>query len=447
MKALIAKTLNIQPEETYLVLVLGLILFNNSLARQISDVVAVSGFLSTVGVNQILIVWAIDMVLTILVTAGQSLVVDRFKRVHLISAMSFVYALLLIALRLMFAFGVASGINYTVLYLLAEQQLLFFPLVFWILASDLVSMVQAKRLFPLIATGNFIGQIAGLGIAAIAPTVLALFNYPLEALLTFNGLIYLFTGIITLITLNQVRVRQTNRRPENAVETLTEGWGFVREVPAFKYLMIAIIAINICLTIFEFRFLAVSNESFGDIQSYQRFYSLFRLVLISLAFLTQGFLTGRILRNVNLKNCFFMLPSAQVIASTIMLLSPGLIGGVGGFSLSKLTQVTLDESTRKSFQSLVPEERRGRVSLFMDCYLFAAGTLIGCLVMGIILILGHQVPAFPTSYVYLSIALITSLFTVWIITQMRSVYDKSLLNWRLKRRQRSASILDKLDSL
>jgi hypothetical protein len=447
MKALIARTLQIQPEETHLVLVLVLILFNNSLARQISDVVAVSGFLSTVGVNHILIVWAIDMVLTILVTAGQSLVVDRFKRVHLISAMSFAYAVLLIGLRLMFAFGVASGINYTVLYLLAEQQLLFFPLVFWILASDLLSMAQAKRLFPVIATGNFVGQIAGLGIAAIAPTLFALLNYPLESLLTFNGIIYLLTGIITLMALNQARVRQTTRRPENAVETLTEGWGFVKDVPAFKYLMLAIIAINITLTIFEFRFLVVSNAAFGDIQSYQRFYSLFRLGLITLAFLIQGFLTSRILKHINLKNCFFMLPGAQVIASMMMLISPGLVGGVGGFSLSKLTQVTLDESTRKSFQTLVPEERRGRVSLFMDCYLFATGTLIGCLIMGVIIIVGSRVAGFPTSYVYLSVALLTSLATIWVITQMRSVYDKSLLNWRLKRRQRNARILDKLDSL
>jgi ATP:ADP antiporter, AAA family len=445
MKAMIARTLHLQPQETNLVLVLGCLLLSNSLARQISDVVAVSGFLSTVGVNQILLVWLVDMVLTIVVTALQSLIVDRFNRINLIAWMSFSYAILLLLLRLMFAFKVASGLNYTMLYLLAEQQLLFFPIVFWILANDLLSLAQAKRLFPLIATGNFAGQIMGLGIAAIAPSLLHALGLGLEELLTFNVLIYLLAYVLVTTTLGRTKIRRTARKPETAIETLTEGWGFVREVPSFRYLMMAIIGINVCLTIFEFRFLVVTNVAFSDIGSYQRFYSLFRLGLIMLSFATQGFLTSRIIGAINLKNSFFMLPVAQLLASVGMIIMPGVMGGVSCFALSKLTQYTVDESARKSFQSLVPEERRGRVSLFMDSYLFAIGTIIGSLLTGAIILVGIWLRSSNNFYAYLAVAVLTSMFTIWSISKMRAVYDSSLFNWRLKRRQRGASVLDKLD--
>jgi AAA family ATP:ADP antiporter len=444
MKAFLSRLFRLQPGENKLVFVLGFLLLSNSLARQISDVVAVSGFLSTVGANRILLVWLVDMGLTIALTGLQSLFVDRFNRRSLMKWMCFIYGILLLILRLMFAFHVPSGINYTLLYLLAEQQLLFFPLVFWILANDLLTLAQAKRLFPIIATGNFAGQILGLAIAAIFPTLVQYLGLQVEELLLFNVLIYLSAYVILQTGLSYLPLRPNRRKPENLVATLTEGGGFVREVLSFRYLTFAIVAINICLTIFEFRFLVVSNESFPDLYGYQRFYSLYRLGLIVTAWFVQAFLTSRILEFFSLKNSFFFLPLAQAIASIGMILFPGAVGGIGGFSLSKITQLTVDESARKSIQSLVPLERRGRVSLFMDSYLFATGTIIGCIVTGTIVWLGIRWQTSFYFYVYLAIAVLTSLFTLWSILQMRKYYDVSLLNWRLKRRQRGQSVIDKL---
>ena len=45
----------------------------------------------------------------------------------------------------------------------------------------------------------------------------------------------------------------------------------------------------------------------------------------------------------------------------------------------------------------------------------------------------------------LILAFITSVFAIWSVLRLRSVYDMSLLNWRLKRRQRCHNLLDKLD--
>jgi AAA family ATP:ADP antiporter len=445
MKARLTRLFRVQPGETGVVVVLSVILLTNALAMQISYVVSVSGFLSEQGANQMPLIWIVDMLLIILLTGLHSLIVDRFNRVKLIGAMSFGFAFIFVILRLMFVLRLPGWLNYALLYLVAEQQWLFFPLVFWVLANDIFDMAQAKRLFPLIASGNLIGQMVGLGIAAASPALLRSLNIAPEELLTFNVMIYMVTNLLIAWGLQHIKVRQTTHRHESVRETLTEGWDFVKEVPAFRYLMAAILALVLCETIIEFHFLSVSGAAFPEADRYQTFYSLYRLGVILAAAVIQGFLTSRIINRVGLKNAFFILPLVLLTGALWALALPGIASGVGAIVLLKLVKDTVDESSRKSFQALVPEERRGRVSMFMDSYLLATGTIVGAVVVVVIVSVGLQVGSAAYPYVYLGLAVLAALFAIWAINRMRQVYDRSLLNWRLKRRQRGAHVLDKLD--
>jgi MFS family permease len=113
----------------------------------------------------------------------------------------------------------------------------------------------------------------------------------------------------------------------------------------------------------------------------------------------------------------------------------------------KLTRETVDDSSRKSFQALVPEERRGRVSTFMDSYLASVGTIVAAISTGLIVLIG-QWSGKDLNLVYLAIAFLASILAIWAAFRMRSVYEKSLLNWRLKRRQRvNDSMIRKLEDL
>src|SRR5678816_3492288 len=132
--------------------------------------------------------------LLIIFTAGlQSLIVDRFQRVSLLRWMSIVIAFAYLGLRLLFVIGAPGWLNYSLLYLLSDQQWLFFPLIFWVLANDTFDMSQGKRLFPLIASGSFIGQIVGLAIAGVVPALLVSVNLTSVELLVFNAGIYIIT--------------------------------------------------------------------------------------------------------------------------------------------------------------------------------------------------------------------------------------------------------------
>ena len=136
----------LRPGETGIIVVLGLVLLLNSIAVQVSGIVSISNFLSEGGVNYLLIVWIVDDLLILLTAGLQTLIVDRFDRVKLMRWMTIGFATIFIILRLMFLVGIPGWLNYSLLYLAAEQQELFIPLIFWILANDMLNMAQAKRL-------------------------------------------------------------------------------------------------------------------------------------------------------------------------------------------------------------------------------------------------------------------------------------------------------------
>ncbi|MBC7812329.1 MAG: hypothetical protein H7175_14330 [Burkholderiales bacterium] len=445
MVKVLNRLFRLRPGETGIVLTLGFVLLANSMALELSDVVAVSGFLSQVDVSNILIVWAIDMVLILLTAGAQSLIVDRFDRLRFLQAMIFIFAMVYVVLRLMFVFKIPDVVNYGFLFLLVEQQWIFFPLVFWILANDIFDMTQSKRLFPFIASWGFVGQILGLGLAAAAPALLRNLGVSPAELLSFNVLIYLVAYVALTFGLRNIKLRKTQASKETARESLTEGWGFVKEVMSFRYLMMAVLAMSLVITIVDFHFLVVSDKVFQNAApgSFQTFYGLYRLGVTIIAITIQATISGRLIERVNLKTIFLVLPYTMVASVGVMFV-PTLAASAISRALLRLTKNAIDDPAQKALRALVPEERRGRVSMFMDSYLFAIGVIVGCVLTGIVVFFGLRSGNPNYYYIYLGIAAAAALFSVWAIYRMRKVYDSSLFNWRLKRRQRGGSILDRL---
>jgi ATP/ADP translocase len=453
MQSLFNRTFNLRAGEAGVVAILGFVLFCNALATQISGIAAVSGFLNTVGVNQILIVWFVGYALVIVSASLQSLVVDRFGRVTLMRWTSFGFAMAFLILRLMFTFHVSSAINYSLLYFLSDQQWLFFPLVFWTLGGDLVDTSKSKRLFPAIASIGQIGKIVGIAIALLAPTVLAQIAASPVDVLNVNVLVYMFAYMVSSTALDQSKIRPTRHTPETTRETLTEGFNFVKEVPAFRFLVLAVLTATLCDTIIEFWFLTATDTAFGD--GYQTFYSLYRLG-VTLAMLTiQSVITARLIERMTLKNSFLILP-ITLLGGFILMIAGALTASTAAMVVTaviamvvmRLARDTVNESARKSFQTLVPEERRGRVTNFVDNYMIAGGTMIGSLLTGIVVVIGlvfNLGDQYGFHYGYQAIGVIAALASLWAIMRMRATYDQSMFNWRLKRRQRGQSVLSKLD--
>jgi len=365
----------------------------------------------------------------------------------MIAFVSFAFALVFILLRAMFWISAPEWLNYSAMYLVAEQQFVLFPLIFWVLANDVFTFSQAKRLFPLVASLSFVGKLVGIAIAGISPILFTALKLVGEDILLFNALIYIIASLLILTTLTKIKLRDFTKQTESLKETLSEGFEFVRDVLSFRYLMIAILALAVADTIIEFRFWVITESAFPGQIAYQNFYSLYRLIVTLVAFGIQSFVTSRLTNNIQLKNVLLIFPFVAFFASGSMVLLASLVAAtVGGMFMVKLTRETVDDSSRKSFQALVPEERRGRVSTFMDSYLTSVGTILGAALTGVIVLIG-QWSGKDFSLAYLVIAFFASAIAIWATFSMRSVYEKSLLNWRLKRRQRvTDSIIKKLEN-
>ncbi|NDJ76206.1 MAG: MFS transporter [Chloroflexi bacterium] len=444
MKDRFLRIFRLRPGESRLVFTMGFLLLANSLALSIVEIVSVSGFISEVGVEEFLLVWIADMALLMLTTGLQSLIVDRFERVAFLRWMTLLFAIIYVILRLFFVFGVPSSVTYTALFLLVDQQFIFFPLIFWILANDTFDMAQAKRLFPVIASFRFVGRIGGFGIAAVAPAVLDRLNIPSAELLSVVVVVYLIAFVVISRGLRNINVRKTVRRKESVREALTEGWGFIREVPSFRFLILAMAMLAVGFTIVEYYFFVVSNQEIASPDDFQTFYSLYSLGFTVLAIVMQSLFTSRIINRLNLKNVFMVFPISLLIGAGLIALGPSSIYLViAGLAFPRLLKETIDQSARSSLQALVPEERRGRVSMFMDSYLFAGGAIIGSVLAGIFIWSGQAGNAL--AYSYLSITGVCALSAIWFTYRMRGVYDTSLLNWRLKRRKRGSDVLSKLE--
>ncbi len=434
-----------RPGETGLVLVLGFLLLANSVAQPLAEITAVANFLPEVGVNNILVVWIIDALLAFVITGGQSLIIDRFNRRRLLQALCAVLAVVFAALWLMGLLGAPSWLNYGLLYLVAQQQWLVFPMIFWVLANDVLELSQAKRLFPLMASLGFLGRLAGIGLALLWPALAVQFGLSSQTVLLFCAALYLAALLVALTGLRRVRVRQTTYRAESLRSTLAEGWEFVREVPLFRFLALVTLALIMCETFLEFHFLVITERTFNTAASYQMFYSFYRLGLTVASMAVQALLTSRIIDRVGLKNAFLILPITALAGATWMLAAAtSSVSAVGGVVLQKLPQFTVDESARKSFQALVPEERRGRVSVFIDSYLYSAASIAGSLITGLVVFLGLRFGFPQYYYAYLAAAVACAGVGLWAALRLRQVYDSSLLNWRLKRRERRSSVMDKL---
>lgn len=431
----------IRSGESGLVLTLGFVLFANYAAMGITKVVSVSGFLGQVKDHYILLVWAVDMVLLILATGLQSLIVDRFDRVKLLAGVLLVFAGLYAVLPLTFISKVIPlSVSYTLIYLLNDQQWRFFPVVFWILVNDIYDPGTGRRVMPVIATFAFVGTIVGLGVAALD----AKLEFGPVKLLVLNASIFFIAFVLSQIRLRKVKIAITASTQVSMKESFSEGWEFIKTVPAFAYLALGMLTAGIVMTVLLFDTLSDAKLDLG--KGFQSFYAQYNLIIAILSIFAQG-ISSKLIERLTLKRSFLIQPAIMVLTTILNFFVPGYMSSAVSQGLSRVSYDTVDLSARKSFQAMVPNEKRGRVSMFIDSYLPSAGTIIGSLITFAIISLGLRwgISRDQYSLYYIGFGVVIALVAMYAAFKVRATYEQSMLSWQLKRRTRGASVLDKLD--
>lgn len=448
MKEKILRLLNLKPEEFSLAFALWLLLALNTMVLELSDVVATAGFVSNVGVKQVPWLWLVTTTITVFAAGGYAMLVDRFPRLRFISWMLISLAIFYLLLQLLFTLGAPDWLTFPALYILADQQWALMPLAFWALANDVYAVAEAKRLYPLIGSGAVVGSLAGNSLAAAMGMVMA------QGMVSRSVLFSLAAGLLILGLLilrlsfrkRTVRARQSRQEDTNLRETLTIGLDYFTNVPLLKAVAVVMLLTGVGLALIEYHFLFSIEQGFsGDLQ-FQTFLGAYKTVQTIGLLLFQWLITSRVLQRIPLKNAFSVLPAALTAAGGLALAVPGLLGAALARFVGRTVFTAWDEPTRKSLQGLIPDERRGRVSAFMDSYFYAAATILSSillLVLSGVTALGWLGEG-QSRLIALGVAAAAALGSIFAAWHLRSVYDQSMLNWRLARSKRK-SVLDGID--
>ena len=448
MKTRFLRMLNVRPEEFALAFVLWLVLGVNMIVQELSDVVATAGFVSNIGANQVPLLWIVTTLITIFAAAGYAMLVDRFPRLSLITWLMVGLALFYLMLQMLFFMGAPDWLTYPILYILADQQFAFLPLAFWSLSNDVYSMSEGKRIFPLLSSGSVIGGLAGNGLAALTGVLLQRSGgNPAMVFSLTAGLLITAVLILRLAFRKvQLRARQSREEKTSLRQSFELGLDYFANVPMLKAAGIAMIFVGITLTLVEFNFLHAIEQGVSSDLEFQTFFGIYKAVQMLGLLLFQWLITSRLLGKIPLKHAFLVLPIFLVLASGVAISWAGLIGSAVSRFLARTVYVGWDEPARKSMQGLIPDERRGRISTFMDSYFINFATLIGCVLLLVLVgctALGWWSES-TSRYIYLGVALLAGIGSLVSGLYLRRVYDSSLLNWRLSRSKRK-SVLDGID--
>src|SRR6266446_699984 len=110
-----AMMMRVLPGERARFAALASLLFIHSFVIESNEVVAISGFVSSVGVTHIPWLWAADALIVICFSSGYTLVVDRMKRGRLAAGLFFGFSLACAVLSVLFALDRLAWLRYPLL--------------------------------------------------------------------------------------------------------------------------------------------------------------------------------------------------------------------------------------------------------------------------------------------------------------------------------------------
>ena len=448
MKEKFLALVNLKPEELRLAFSLWVLIAINTFVLELADVVATAGFIGNLGVDRIPWLWIVTTLLTIFAAGFYLVSIDRYPRLQLVIWLLTGLAILYLLLEFLFAFNAPVWFTFPALYLLADQQFMILPLAFWALASDVFAVTESKRVFPFIASGAVIGGLLGNGAAALVTYLAEKYTFGLTQIFIAIAIVLIGSALYLRIMFNKVTLKTRQSREEHAGlgETVKIGLDYFLNIPVFKAIGILMFLAGLILTLLEFNFLSVIDRSVTSDLEFQRFLGYYKAIQTSGLLLFQWLITSRVLSKIHLKESFSVFPVSLAIASGLALYLPSLFGAASARFVARTVYSAWDDPARKALQGLVPDEKRGRISAFMDSYFITTATVVGSILLAVLLgLVSKGVLTNETAItVYLTIAIVSSVIGIFVFVYLRKVYETSMLNYRLARSKRK-SMLDGIE--
>lgn len=355
------RAVDIRPGEGRIALLSGAVLALIIAAHTVIETARDALFLSKLPPDRLTFVYALLAGLSLVAGAGSSALASRFgRRAALVfSLLACAYGAVLLYLRpvtdtSVFILYLGSGVIGTVL-----------PLQFWMMAGQLFTVAQGKRLFGPIASGGVLGAAVGGGAAALALRFIST-----GALLVLAATV--FVGAALMVA--------TAPSGEAADQTGGSGaaFGWMRDFSVLRkeryVVLVAALTVfgtaTVLVADYLFKSTAAAHFPKSELGS---FFALFYAGQNAVALVVQVFVTGAVMRRLGVTGALLVLP--------VLLAFSGTLAGLGGGFAIAFAAKGADGSLRHSLHRVssellllpLPSEIRDKAKPVIDT-VFGRGT-------------------------------------------------------------------------
>ncbi|MEN9504673.1 MAG: hypothetical protein RI958_599 [Actinomycetota bacterium] len=413
--------------EIGLSLTLALVAFSGALA----DTVAASQLISDGGIGAVGIVWPIAGLLMLAVAYFQSGRVDRFARVKVLVWLCAAYAVGFAVVLVLFASSAPTWLPSALAWGLADQMNFLVPLIVWALAGDVFTAGQGVTVFPRMSRWLYGGQGIGLVAAAVTPFVFDT-DLSLAWLLVLPPIACVIVAVLVPRSLHDATTSEGHGKEQSSAEALRDTRSFVKELPAFNWLLRASFAAMAAGAVLEISFLSIADDRYESAADLQVLYGGAAVIGFVICWILQTYAATPLLQRLGVGKVLRFLPFATIASAMLMLL-----GGVfeqialamAALIVWRLPRWSIDASARQAAHATIPDERRARVSFLIDLVPVSVGFVIVAIPIGIAL-------ATDTLWTAPILAFVLAAAAVVLSKNVVSTWDDTQLSYRLKRRKR-----------
>lgn len=239
---------------------------------------------------------------------------------------------------------------------------------FWLLASEVYDPRQAKRLFAILGVGATLGGIAGGYITQFGAPAIGTENMLFVCMVMIALCAFLAAHVGRSEASRIHEAERAMRLKTSRAEKTTGAFRLIWESRYLKLIM-AVISVSIIIaTVVDNQFSFVVEEHIPDKDAKTAFFGKFFTWLGWVGFLTQFFITGRLVRRFGIGVAMAILPVSLFLGSALFVLIPMLTTGV----LVKIADGAFRYTTHKASLELlylpVPVGVKNRTKTFIDVF-------------------------------------------------------------------------------
>ncbi|MEY4372118.1 MAG: hypothetical protein RL219_887 [Actinomycetota bacterium] len=409
-------------------LALGALGFGGMMA----DAVAVTQLVSKSSATSLAAVYPIGGVGLLLIAIFQNRYIDRFARKNVLSSLCGIYAVSFAVVLVLFATDVPTKIPAALALLLADQLNFMLPLLIWTLAGDVFTAGQTVTVFPVMSRWLYGGQVLGLaastGLAILANET----DFSLAWLLVVPPVVCVAVAVLTPRALRDSTMSEGHGRDETSRQAFRESVSLLRDLPAFRWLLVGSFGVMAAGAIIEFGFFDVVELDTTRPGSLQAIYAGMFLGVIVLGWILQARVAGPLLNRVGAGRVLLLLPVFTLVGALVLVVGGAtevMVLAIISSVFWKLPRVSLDNNARQLAMATIPDAQRARLSNLINLVPVAVAYMVVAGPIGLTRLAGNH-------WLAPAIAALLAVGAVLAGLRVQKTWDDTQLSYRLKRRKR-----------